>query len=352
MSNRTLAEVVRQLESGNPPAENAGFLGADLNPAEARLVLVPVPWDATTSYRPGTARGPNAIIGASHQLDLEDDAFGRPYRHGIAFLPETPGISELNALARPAAERAIAAIEAGTDSPRDVAQVNEASAEVMRWVRFAARKHLDAGQCVALVGGDHSSPFGLIEALAEVERGGFGLLQIDAHHDFRRAYEGFTWSHASIAFNVMERLGDAVTRLVQVGIRDYSREEAEYLASLGERGRCFRDRDLFRARAEGASFADLTLRILEGLPERVHVTFDIDGLEPQYCPSTGTPVPGGLSYNEAGYLIEALVRSGRKIVGFDLCEVAPGPDGMEWDANVGARLLYRLCGALLACPAR
>lgn len=347
VSNQTLAEIVRNLEAGNPPGAGSGFLGANLAADQARLVLIPVPWDATTSYRPGTAAGPQAIVAASHQLDLEDDAFGRPYRHGIAFLPADPRIAQLNAAARPAAERAIAALEAGGESPDDVDRVNKASAEVMQIVRETGRRHLRAGQAVGLVGGDHSSPFGLLEAVAEVEPEGFGLLQIDAHHDFRRAYEGFAWSHASIAFNVMERLGDHITRLVQVGIRDYSREEADYAEHLGDKVRCWRDRELFRARMEGTPFAELTRRILADLPERVYVSFDIDGLEPQYCPSTGTPVPGGLGFNEAGFLLEAIVRSGRRLVGFDLCEVAPGSDGSEWDANVGARVLYRLCGALL-----
>jgi len=86
----------------------------------------------------------------------------------------------------------------------------------------------------------------------------------------------------------------------------------------------------------------------------VYISFDIDGLDPAFCPTTGTPVAGGLSWDEALYLIEALVDSGRKIIGFDLCEVAPGKDGSEWDANVGARLLYKLCGAALKsqgmCP--
>ena len=88
-------------------------------------------------------------------------------------------------------------------------------------------------------------------------------------------------------------------------------------------------------------------RIIESLPNWVYVSFDIDGLDPLLCPSTGTPVPGGLSFNEAAILLKRVVDSGVTIVGFDLNEVAPGPDGDEWDANVGARMLYKLCSWML-----
>jgi agmatinase len=138
-----------------------------------------------------------------------------------------------------------------------------------------------------------------------------------------------------------------VTRLVQVGVRDYSREERRYCESLGSRARVHYARDLFRMQADGQSFGGIAAEILRPLPERVYVSFDIDGLDPPYCPNTGTPVPGGLSFDQACYLLEELAFSGRQVIGFDLCEVAPDPGGGEWDANVGARLLYKLCGCLL-----
>ena len=119
------------------------------------------------------------------------------------------------------------------------------------------------------------------------------------------------------------------------------------MVGLGGRGSCFYGRDIFRMKAEGRSFKSIADEIIATLPANVYVSFDIDGLDPSYCPSTGTPVPGGLSFDEAVYILEALAVSGRKVVGFDLTEVAPGADGSEWDANVGARLLYKLCGCLL-----
>ncbi len=96
------------------------------------------------------------------------------------------------------------------------------------------------------------------------------------------------------------------------------------------------------------TWAEQVKRLLEPLPKDVYVTFDIDGLEPGLCPHTGTPVPGGLSFQEAAYLLAAVVRSGRRMVGFDLVEVAPDPAGGEWDGNVGARVLYKLAGWTIA----
>ena len=339
-------DVMQELAQGMPPRADAGFLGARLDPDQASLVLLPVPWEVTTSYGGGTRKGPASIVSASHQLDLEDSAFGTPYRAGIAFRPQDGAILSLNHEARTSALEVIAALEEGADAAEALAKVNKAGEALNDRVYAAASAELGAGRRVGVVGGDHSSPYGLIRALAERHPEGFGILHIDAHLDLRAAYEGFEWSHASIMYNVMERLPQAGP-LVQVAIRDYSRAERLYAESLGDRGRCFFNTELFRMKAEGITFGEVARKIIEGLPQSVYVSFDIDGLDPANCPSTGTPVPGGLSFDEAAYLLEALAASGRRIIGFDLCEVAPGGAGDEWDANVGARVLYKLCGALL-----
>jgi agmatinase len=134
---------------------------------------------------------------------------------------------------------------------------------------------------------------------------------------------------------------------VQVGIRDYSRAERDTARHLGHRARVHYNHALFKRLAAGESWSFIATDIIRTLPASVYISFDIDGLDPAYCPGTGTPVPGGLSFDQAVFLIEAVAASGRKIVGFDLCEVAPDPRGGEWDANVGARLLYKMCGAAL-----
>ncbi len=341
-----LAEVVAQLEKGLPPLSDAGFLGATLSPDEATLILIPVPWEATTSYGGGTSQAPASILTASHQLDLEDSVFDRPYRAGIAFAEADPLIVQLNNDAKPVATAVIEALERNEAAEKELALVNAASERVNQSVYQSAKHYLAKGKHVAIVGGDHSCPEGLIRALAETQDEPFGILHFDAHHDLRQAYEGFTSSHASIFYNVMEGIS-SINKLVQVGIRDYSREEREYFNGLGERAVVFYSSELFRMRARGETFQSITERILEALPQRLYISFDIDALDPPYCPSTGTPVPGGLDYNEACYILEELALSGRKILGFDLCEVSPSGDGEEWDSNVGARLLYKLCGALL-----
>ncbi len=338
----SLKETIAELELGNPPAADAGFLGAQLDPAEAKLLLIPVPWEATTSYGGGTCEAPAAIIAASHQLDLEDGLFKQPYRAGITFIEQSSEIVELNRNAREAALRVIDALERGEQAPEDTATVNNASEQLNTYVYEQARAIRQQGKLAAVVGGDHASPQGLLQALAE--EGEFGILHFDAHHDLREAYEGFAHSHASIFYNVLESY-PAVTKLLQVAIRDYCRDEVRYAESQGERISVLYGRELFRLKAEGESFKAITRAVIEQLPQRVYISFDIDALDPPYCPNTGTPVPGGMSFDEACYMLEELALSDKEIIGFDLCEVSPSTD--EWDANVGARLLYKLCGALL-----
>lgn len=322
-----------------PP--DSGIFGLTCTPDEAKVVLLPVPWEATTSYRTGTAKGPRAILAASRQVDLYDVETGKPYEHGIALVEEPADVVEWNREARALAEGVIEA--GGQVSGKLVAaldRVNELSARVNAWVEQSAEAWLDRGKLVGVVGGDHSSPFGLIKALAR-RHPGLGILHVDAHADLRRAYEGFEWSHASIMFNVVSRLPE-VAKLVQVGIRDFCEEELELSQASGGRIVTWFDALMAARRFEGESWAAQCRSIVEPLPEKVYVSFDIDGLDPSACPNTGTPVPGGLSFSMATYLSRTLAESGREIVGFDLNEVAPGQD--EWDANVGARLLYKLIG--------
>ena len=168
------------------------------------------------------------------------------------------------------------------------------------------------------------------------------MLHFDAHADLRRAYEGFEHSHASIMDNVVE--GTRIAKLVQVGIRDLCEEEAERIRGSGGKIVTFFDAELAEARFAGETWSKQCARIVDELPRTVYISFDIDGLDPALCPHTGTKVPGGLSFQMATSLIAAVVRSGRRLVGFDLTEVAPAQDGSEWDENVGARLLYKLIG--------
>jgi len=328
-------------------APGSGIFGLPHGADEARVIVVPVPFAATTSYGGGAERGPRAILEASRQVDLYDLETGRVYAPGIHMLAPSHALHRWHEEARALAERVIEA-GAATDATleRALARVNEISTLVNENVYATVRAELARQKLVALVGGDHSAPYGAIRAHAEACPG-LGILHLDAHADLREAYEGFTYSHASIMFNVMTRIPE-VGRLVQVGIRDVSEAEVEMIERSEGRIVTHFDAEIAARHHAGEPWARQVERIVNDLPKDVYLSFDIDGLDPTLCPHTGTPVPGGLSFNEATALVAHVARSGRTIVGLDVNEVAPAPDGKdEWDGNVGARLLYKMIGWML-----
>lgn len=320
----------------------SGLFGLPSSRAESRIVILPVPFDATTSYGHGTHRGPDAVYSASMQVDLFDRRFGRIYEKGIYL--EQPS-DRIAALSREARALALPLIEKGGAESGDeqtVQRINAAGEEVNLYVHQQTTRTLAEGKIPGLLGGDHSTPFGAIRACAE-HAGELGILQFDAHMDFRDAYEGFKWSHASIMLNVLENIPQ-VKKLVQVGIRDFGEGEMNYGIEQGKRVETHFDDAWAGQLAEGsATFMDLCKRAIAPLPSNIYISFDIDALDPALCPHTGTPVPDGLSFNQVVILLDVLKQSGRRIIGFDLVEVSPG-ESDEWDANVGARLLYKLCG--------
>ena len=330
----------------------SGVFGLPHSAVEAAVVLVPLPFDVTTSYRAGAADGPEAIRAASAQVDLFDLQCGQPYRRGIHMIP--PG--DLRRESRDLRARALPVLEAGGADPADsehraiLAEVDRAGESMRVASRGLVSELFGEGKIPGVVGGDHSVPLGAIEAAAAA-RPGLGVLHVDAHADLRVAYEGFRFSHASIMANVLDLVPD-VERIVQVGIRDLCDAEHESIRGSAGRVVCHDEYAVRRRLADGVCWSRVCAEIVDGLPGDVWVSFDIDGLDPTLCPNTGTPVPGGLSFFEACSLLETVQRSGRRIVGFDLCEVAPGTEdagrfGDSWDANVGARVLYKLCGFAL-----
>lgn len=325
-------------------APGSGIFGLPGTRDEARVVLLPVPFDATTSYGNGTAAGPDAIFDASMQVDLYDRRFGRIYERGLFMMEPNERIASLSDKAR---KHAVPLIEKGgaeqgnTLDAAAASRVDSAGDEVNAFTYEHTKAVLKEGKIPGLVGGDHSTPLGAIRACAE-SAGQMGILHIDAHMDLRKAFEGFKYSHASIMFNVLSSVPQ-VTKLVQVGIRDFGEGEMDYGIEQGSRVHTFFDDDWAEQLLNGTAFGDLCKQAVAMLPQNVYVSFDIDALDPSLCPHTGTPVPGGLSFNQAALLLNALKQSGKKIIGFDLVEVCPGPDD-EWDANVGARVLYKLCG--------
>jgi agmatinase len=254
-----------------------------------------------------------------------DTFFDRPYRSGISSVPLGMPLNVSKASVT-------------------TKEMNAKGAKINAQLKSVASPLVEKNKIVGVIGGEHSAPLGLMQALAEKES--YGILHIDAHHDLREAYEGYQFSHASIMYNALQSAKN-ITRLVSVGIRDFSEDEAQ--TAKDRRISTYYWGAVNRQLLSGRSWHDVVKDILQDLPDRVYVSFDIDGLSPEFCPSTGTPVPGGLSFDQASYLLEELGRSQKKIVGFDLCEVAPqAQTDDEWDANVGARILYKLCGAALA----
>lgn len=313
---------------------SSGLFGLPHSVDQAKVVVLPVPVECTTSSAGGTAAGPAAVLEASWQVDLCDPQTGDPWREGMALAEAPAGLAEEDAACRDLSEAArdgdIAAL----------ARINDLGHRVASEVEAWTGAQLDAGRIPAILGGDHSVPLGAFRA-AVARHPGLGILHVDAHADLREAYEGFTYSHASIFFNALALPG--IAALVQVGIRDYGTRELK-LATEEPRVHQWTDHALAAEADQGGSFRALCERIVAPLPDVVWISWDIDGLDPALCPGTGTPVPGGLSWREAMTLLEVLGQSGRTIVGFDLCEVGPG----SWDANVGARLLYKLSGWAIA----
>ncbi len=332
---------------GNP---SNNIFGLPFTEEEATLVILPVPWEVTVSYNAGTARAADHIFKASLQVDLFDQEFKDLWKKGLYMrLPDKKILTKSDFL-RKEAELYInyisfgEAVSANKFMCKTLRDINEGSLFLNDWVYTQTKDLLAAGKLVALLGGDHSTPLGYFKAIAE-QHAEFGILQIDAHMDLRKAYEGFNYSHASIMYNALEQIPQ-IKKLVQVGIRDFCDEEYDYMLASDNRVKTFFDRDIKERMYEGDTWKTVVDEIVEALPQQVFISFDIDGLNPKLCPHTGTPVQGGFETQEIFYLFKKLVQSGRTIIGFDLNEVGVSHD--EWDENVGARILYKLCNLLIA----
>lgn len=319
--------------------KNGNFIGLPYQEATAQVILLPVPWEATVSSTSGTAQGPATIREASYQLDLMDWDIPKAWETRIFMPASSSKVEQWNQEARALAIQHIDALEQGLiPDPTWATRINHYSEQLNRWVYEQSKNYLAQQQLVGLIGGEHSIPFGYLKALAE-QYEDFGVLQIDAHADLRVAYEELEYSHASIFYKALEELPQ-LTQLTQVGLRDIAPAERAYAQSQLRRIQQFSMAYIRRQQFTGHnSFQEICTAIVATLPHHVYISFDIDGLDPALCPNTGTPVPGGLSFWEAQYLLFKIYESGRQIIGFDLSEVG---SGSEWDGNVGARIAYKL----------
>jgi agmatinase len=332
---------------GNP---DNNIFGLPTTEEEARLVILPVPWEVTVSYNAGTARVADHIFTASLQVDLFDSEYKNMWKQGFFMRSTDKKILTKSDFLRKEAELYInyicheEEVSANKFMCKTLRDINEGSLFLNSWVYEQTKDLLAKGKLVAVLGGDHSTPFGFFKAIAEIHED-FGILQIDAHMDLRKAYEGFNYSHASIMYNALEEIPQ-LKKLVQVGIRDYCEEEFDYMAASNGRAISYFDKDIKERQFEGETWKSIVDDIVNQLPQKVFISFDIDGLNPKLCPHTGTPVQGGFETEEIFYLFKKVLQSGRKVIGFDLNEVGVSHD--EWDENVGARTLYKLCNILTA----
>lgn len=333
--------------AGNP---NYNIFGLPFTEETARLVILPVPWEVTVSYGAGTARAAAHIFTASMQVDLFDFNAPDGWKQGFYMLPIDKKIQMKSDYLRREAELYIDYISKGEKVEdnqfmiKTLKEVNEGSVFLNNWVYEQTKRLLDNGKLVGLLGGDHSTPLGFFKAIAE-KHGNFGILHIDAHFDMRVAYEGFIYSHASVMYNALNEIPQIV-KLVQVGIRDFSYGELEYASENSSRIISFFDRNIKERMYEGETWKQIVDIIVFSLPDHIYISFDVDGLDPKLCPNTGTPVQSGLEIEQVYYMFKAILKSGKKIIGFDLNET--GISETDWDANVSARILFKLCNLLIA----
>ena len=292
-----------------------------------------------------TGDGPSTIMEASMQVDLCHHDYPDLWQKGI-WMDEFPKeLRELHDELAPVSEEIIDALYEGLvdEKPEKYekmyADIVAATERKNAWLCERIAYWKAQGKTVGLLGGDHSTPLAYHQYLNKqgVE---YGILHADAHMDLRDTFEGFKYSHASIFYNTLKF--NKVKKLVQVGIRDYCHQEKALAESQPERVKVFFDRDNRRRMYEGATWKTIVDEMVAALPQKTYISIDIDALDPKLCPNTGTPVPGGLEYEELMYLLNRIREAGKEIIGFDLCEVSPG-DG-DWDGNVGARVLFHLCG--------
>ncbi|NOT76492.1 MAG: agmatinase family protein [Cyclobacteriaceae bacterium] len=331
-------ESVEKFDVNGPGIQDKLF-GLPFSPENAKLIIIPVPWEATVSYRTGTALAPHSILKASRQIDFFMRDIPEAWKLGIAMLPIPDDIRIESDRLRLLLEQHHAALTEDHDTIIISNKINESCESLNIYVNKTTQRYIDQGKMVGLLGGDHSTPLGFLRSLSE-KHDRFGILQFDAHADLRKSYEGLTYSHGSIMFNALKI--PAISKLVQVGVRDLCDEEYQLIKRNESRIKTFFDDNIKADLGNGKSWESICKDIIRDLPEKVYISFDIDGLDPKLCPNTGTPVPGGLEFYQATFLIKAVVASGRRIIGFDLNEVGTD-ESSDWDANVGARILWQLC---------
>jgi len=278
------------------------FHGEDVTPSapeDALFHVIPVPYEHSVSYGTGTAKGPEAILAASEQLELFTGK-NIPAEYGIYTAP---------------------AISCSSDTEAE---------EVLSAIEQEVSKTLLLGKIPVVLGGEHTVTCGVIAALKK-RYDSFGVIQFDAHADLRNEYEGSPYSHAC----VMRRIHEQGIPVYQLGTRSYCLEEHQYRL----------DNNIGYRDSEDIWKNGTALNLPDDFPEKVFITFDIDGLDGAIIPATGTPVPGGLNWYQAMWLLEGIFAA-RECLGFDVVELAP-MEGLHGPDFATAQLVYNMMGMLV-----
>jgi agmatinase len=303
-----------------------------------------VPLSLSTTFRHTTHAAPHAIQSMMHQLD-PSQPYGLPSVE-LNWLPIQPKIQTLQTNYQSVSKDIIKSFNTNkpftTEQQVTLQSMNKETATCYQTIEDDCTAALKKGPLI-LCGGEHGSGLGYIKALSKQGKP-FGILQIDAHMDCRTHYAGYTFSHAS----AITHYSKSTTHVTQVGIRDYTEEEQVFQNKSKTTYNVFYDDQLHADLFNGTTWHAICEKIIKSLPEHVVISLDIDGLCPSYCPDTGTPVPGGLSYNQCCYLL-SMVAQQRQIIGAELVEVGQGINE-DTNAIVGARLLQVLGACVCATP--
>jgi agmatinase len=287
-----------------PESENFLGIRSEISSFDnSRVVIQQIPYEHTSSYRLGSSMGPNAIIRASHYVEFYDEEIDTEACENV-------GICTLQQL--------------------DFLE-NEIDDIAVNKIKLATEEILSSGKFVVSLGAEHTVSLGLIEAHLE-KFPYMSVLQIDAHSDLRNEYENNKYSHAS----VMARVNELNVPISQVGIRAQSKEESQLIKESQS------IHTLYDHQLKGEMWIETAM---EGLSDQVYITIDTDGLDPSLAPAVGTPEPGGLSWKQCLDLFRALAKSNKKVVGFDIVELAPLKGDIRTEYTM-AKLLYKLIGYL------
>ena len=273
-----------------PPGEN--------DPESARVFVIPVPYDSTTSFKGGARDGPDAIIRASRHLE--------DYDHEL--------------------ERDVSLV--GIHTTPEIAPDYSGPEAMVERIHRAVTSAANHGKLVALLGGEHTIAIGAVQALKE-RHDDLSVLYLDAHADLRDEYMGARWSHACVARRICE-----VAPLVQVGVRSLSEEENDFIRSQGI--------PVYFWRSGSTNVEDIAQSVADQLTQHVYISIDMDVFDPAVVSAVGTPEPGGMLWHEVTSLLRTVAER-RDIVGFDISELSP-PEGPTAGAFTAARLAYKLIG--------